>query len=99
MFGHELLAHTMKDPDCVGCAVHGGYRGLEDAVEVEVDVRLAAERELVVELEIMASDEVVVTWGSTTAHMEEMLSRAVLTRFAAHEVSKQALAKGLSVGH
>lgn len=46
----------MKDPDCVGCAVHAGYIGIEDIgelewevnIEVEVDAIVGDMRELVV---------------------------------------------------
>jgi hypothetical protein len=96
IFGHELLVQTMNDPDCVGCAVHGGYNGFGDVREVEFKVKVEVDAEVgpeVTEAEVVA----VVGRGSTAAHTEEIVSRAVLTRSAAHDISKHELAKGLNV--
>jgi hypothetical protein len=110
VFDHELLVQTMNDPDCVGCAMHGGYRGLGDVREVEVVaepeitdaeavVGVGVEMEPVAELLVEAGNGVVVPGGSTAAHMEEIVSSALSIRSAAHDSSKHEFAKGLNVLH
>jgi hypothetical protein len=68
-----------------------------EVTEAEIAAVVGVERELVVELNVVEGDEVVICGGSTAAHVEAIVSRAVLTRSAAHDISKHELAKGLNV--
>jgi hypothetical protein len=67
--------------------------------EAEVVAVGGVERELVVELNVVEGGEVVICGGSATAHVEEIVSRAVPTRSAAHNISKHELAKSLKLQH
>jgi hypothetical protein len=56
-------------------------------------------RPTVLELDVVEGDAIVMGGGSTAAHMEEIVSRAVPTRSALHNISKHELAKGLKARH
>jgi len=107
VFNEELFVHTTNDPDCAAGDVHCGYTGAGGVREVEFfeivvddgdDVGVVVEGDVGVGVEVGitgAADGVV--GGLSTAHIEEIILRAVLAREAAQDVSKHELESGLKV--
>jgi hypothetical protein len=81
---------------CRGAVLKARSLTIDPALNTTLDERM---RPTVVERDVVEGDAAVMGGGSTAAHMKEIVSIAVPTRSAAHDISKHELAKGLKVRH